>query len=70
MTERWFEGRMALVTGGARGIGRATSELLARRGARVAGNYRTRERDAEEAVARITAAGGVAIPLRADVSDP
>ena len=70
MTEQWFEGRTALVTGGARGIGRAICETLARRGARVAVNYRTSRQDVEETVGRITDAGAKAIAVRADVSDP
>ncbi len=65
----WFEDRTALVTGGARGIGRAVAETLARRGARVAVNYRTSQRDAEQTVRRIADSGGQAIALRADVSD-
>ena len=69
MTERWFEGRTALVTGGARGIGRAICEMLARRGARVAVNYRTSRQEAAETVARIKVGGGTAIGVRADVSD-
>jgi 3-oxoacyl-[acyl-carrier protein] reductase len=69
MTEKWFEGRTALVTGAARGIGRAICETLAHRGARVAVNFRTSERDAEETVRHITSAGGEAIAVRADVSD-
>jgi 3-oxoacyl-[acyl-carrier protein] reductase len=69
MTERCFEGRTALVTGGARGIGRAIGEALARCGARVAVNYRASQADAEETVLRITAAGGKAIAVGADVSN-
>ena len=69
MSEKWFEGRTALVTGGARGIGRAICETLARRGARVAINYRTSQQDAAETVARITATGARAIAVRADVVD-
>jgi 3-oxoacyl-[acyl-carrier protein] reductase len=60
-----LEGRVALVTGGSRGIGAAVSRDLAVAGARVAVNYRT-GKDAAEAVA--SEIGGVA--LSADVSDP
>jgi 3-oxoacyl-[acyl-carrier protein] reductase len=60
-----LEGRVALVTGGSRGIGAAVSRELAGAGARVAVNYRT-DKDAAEAVA--SEIGGVAVC--ADVSDP
>jgi 3-oxoacyl-[acyl-carrier protein] reductase len=69
MTERCFGGKTALVTGGSRGIGKAICETLARRGAGVAVNYRTRESQAAQTVADITAAGGRALAVRADVSD-
>ena len=69
MTDACFEGRTALVTGGARGIGRTICERLACHGARVAVNYRTSQRGAEETVRAIASAGGNAIAVRADVSD-
>ncbi|MBK9035403.1 MAG: 3-oxoacyl-ACP reductase FabG [Myxococcales bacterium] len=60
----------ALVTGGSRGIGRAIALELARRGLAVAVNYR-RDADAAAAtVAAITAAGGRAQAIAADVTDP
>ena len=65
---RELEGRTALVTGAARGIGRACCERLARSGARVAINYKSSEAEARQAARRIEAAGGVAQPFRADVS--
>src|SRR6476659_8518465 len=65
-----LEGRVALVTGGGRGIGRSISELLASEGAAVAVNYR-RDRDAADAtVAAIEAAGGAARAYQASVDDP
>lgn len=62
-------GRVALVTGGSRGIGRAICERLAADGHRVAVNYSTRADAAEEVVAAIVAAGGTAIAVGADVGD-
>jgi 3-oxoacyl-[acyl-carrier protein] reductase len=61
--------QVALVTGGARGIGRATALLLAKRGAAVCVNYTAHARAAEELVAEITAAGGRAIEVVADVAE-
>ncbi|MEU4996457.1 3-oxoacyl-ACP reductase family protein [Streptomyces sp. NPDC021622] len=65
-----FEGRTALVTGGSRGIGRSIAIRLAAEGAAVAVNYRAREAEAAEVVDQITAAGGRAVAVQADVSDP
>jgi len=60
--------RVALVTGGSRGIGRAISLALATEGAAIAVNYRKRENEAADVVAEIERAGGRAIAVRADVS--
>ena len=65
-----LDGRVALVTGGSRGIGRAICLELAGRGARVAVNYNTNPALAEEVVAAITAAGGEAAAIGGDVSVP
>jgi 3-oxoacyl-[acyl-carrier protein] reductase len=65
-----LDGKAALVTGGSRGIGRAICIELAARGARVAVNYNTNGALAEEVVANIAAAGGEAVALAGDVSDP
>ena len=64
-----MEGRVALVTGASRGIGRAIALKLAALGARVTVNYRSGEAAADEVVATITSAGGEARAFRADVSD-
>ena len=61
--------RTALITGGSRGIGRATAELLARAGARVALNYLRDEAAVNAAVREIRAAGGEAMALAGDVGD-
>ncbi|MBR0211565.1 MAG: glucose 1-dehydrogenase [Oscillospiraceae bacterium] len=61
--------KIALVTGGSRGIGRAVAERLAREGYAVAVNYRVRQDCAESVVASIAAAGGRAMAVQADVAE-
>lgn len=63
-----LHGRVALVTGGSRGVGRAVALALAQAGAAVAVNYRTRAADAAIVVEAIAAAGGRAVAVGADVS--
>src|SRR5690349_12632102 len=65
-----FSGRVALVTGGSRGIGRATALLLARHGADVAISYATRLDAAEEVVAEVRAMGRRAACAACDVARP
>lgn len=61
--------RVALVTGGSRGIGAAISRALAAAGCAVAVNYRSRSEDASSVADGIVAAGGRAVALPGDVSD-
>jgi len=64
-----LEGKVAVVTGGSRGIGRAIALALAGEGAAVAVNYRERADAAADVVAAIEGAGGKALAVQADVRD-
>jgi 3-oxoacyl-[acyl-carrier protein] reductase len=66
---RELEGKVALVTGGSRGIGRAIGVALGRLGAKVIVNYTANEAAAGEAAAEIVAAGGAAVTKRFDVAN-
>lgn len=65
-----LRGRRALVTGGSRGVGRATALLLARAGADVGIGYHSREADAAKVVAEARALGVRAFAQAADVATP
>jgi len=65
-----LQGKVALVTGASKGIGAAIARELAARGAAVAVNYSGSKAAAEKVVAGIEAAGGKAIAVQANLSDP
>ena len=69
IVDRALAGRVALVTGGSRGIGRAICVALGQRGAKVIVNYAAREDAARETVELVTAAGGTAAIAGFDVAD-
>src|SRR4051794_31649166 len=66
---RELEGKVALVTGGSRGIGRAIAVALGRLGAKVVVNYASNESAASESAAVVVEAGGTAVTKRFDVAD-
>jgi len=69
MEKTFLANQVAIVTGGSRGLGRAIAIELAVRGASVVVNYRSNEAAAAETVAAIRANSGVALSLKADISD-
>lgn len=64
----YLEGKVAIVTGASRGIGKAVAARFAKEGASVAVNYSRSEKAAEDTVRAIREAGGTAIAVRADVA--
>jgi NAD(P)-dependent dehydrogenase (short-subunit alcohol dehydrogenase family) len=69
MNHRTLQGRIALITGGGRGIGRAIASGLAREGASVAVSARSRD-EIDSVVEQIHRSGGTALAMRADLSAP
>ncbi|HEU0036395.1 MAG TPA: 3-oxoacyl-ACP reductase FabG [Kofleriaceae bacterium] len=69
INDKALAGRVALVTGASRGIGRAIAIALGRRGAKVIVNYASREDAAREAAAAVEAAGGQAVVIGFDVAN-
>jgi 3-oxoacyl-[acyl-carrier protein] reductase len=69
MMNKSLDGKVAVVTGASRGIGRAIALELARRGAQVVVNYNRSDAAAADVVAAIGADGGQATAIQADVSD-
>ncbi len=69
MSEKQFEGKSAIVTGGTRGIGKAIVSELAKRGANVAFNYSKSANEAEKLKTEIENSGVKAFAAQCDVAD-
>lgn len=70
MTEKPLQGQAAIVTGGARRIGRAIALALADAGANVVVNYRSSESEAKKTAREIEAKGSRGLVVQADISEP
>jgi 3-oxoacyl-[acyl-carrier protein] reductase len=70
MSEHELAGKVAIVTGAGRNIGRAIARQLADAGASVVVNAKSNQKEADAVVAEIEVAGGKAIAVLADVADP
>jgi len=65
---RVLEGKVALITGAGRGIGKFIAGRLARDGAAIVANYSASAAGAEQVVSEVTATGGQAIAIKADIT--
>src|SRR5690606_2684395 len=68
MTDKPLAGKVALVTGSGRGIGREIALRLARDGATIIAHYASSKAGAEQTVAEIAAMGGTALAYQADIA--
>jgi 3-oxoacyl-[acyl-carrier protein] reductase len=69
MELRELEGKIALVTGASRGLGKAIAIKLAQQGSKIAVNYMTSDDKAQSVVEEIQSTGGAAIAVKANISD-
>lgn len=69
LRDETLSGKVALVTGGSRGVGAVTARLLAERGADVVITYRDKERRAQQTVEQVIAAGRQGFAVRSDMTD-
>lgn len=64
-----FSGKVAVISGASRGIGRSTALLLGREGARIVVNYKKNREAADEVATQVKASGGDALVVQADMED-
>lgn len=67
--DKTLSGKVALVTGGSRGVGAVTARLLAERGADVVITYRDKERRAQQTIDQVRAAGTEGLAVQSDMTD-